>query len=394
MEVRSGHSEAGLAIHETFYSIYSSFLIKLIDQIKNKELPITKYSTDLSTFKDGSTWFQILVSKGDISDLDLCPSQVFVPMWFLPPFTESNYAIAAAGNALRHEEANRKPLFDNATAIMMYAGVRQDRDPVIDGIKQIGVAIDAEIVANTINQYYSEILTWGIHSFEASQYIKIPHLNLTPVPLFARHINDKVAMTNGLNRKDLALVALDKGSLQKILHAAKLLDFDLLNQVIVLNKEHTGHNQLGQSNLLFGNPENRYCIILDDVIDTGGSIAKTCGALLESGAKGIDIMSESAVLTMPARQNITRAQSEGIINDVVITNSLPFGFKLKGLAKEVSIIEPTVDFMDVLLKVNVQQILQDPSCLDRIGYSYLKDFILIPRYKEIVWQEFQNRFLV
>ena len=379
---------SALAIHEYFHKVYSSMLIKIIDRLRERNISADQLQSDCSQFKDQSPWFQFVIESGGIDDLDNFPLQAFVPMWFMPPFSEASYAIQQAGNALKHVDNDRPAMAEDVIGISLFSGVRQDRDPIIEGIRQVGVAIDAEIFAENINDYYSQFVSIDFHSFEATQYLRVPHLQLTSAPLFAKYIREKFEQKESQSFKNVSLVALDKGSLQRVLHTANLLGLNLATQVIVLNKERTGHNVLGESNILWGDPSGKYCIIIDDIIDTSSSIGKTCQALLEAGATGIDVMASHAVLTMPARQNINKALSAGVIKDLITTNTLPFSFRLKKRAKEISVVDTVSDVIQALKMVSIEQILNNPQILDELGFENLKDFIMILKPKEQVWQEF------
>lgn len=368
-------------IHPGFFRFYNAFS----EAIKGELLPsVGRWGVNESHFKDGSSWFQVIPDTGTEKDLGILPARcIYVPFWLVPPLADSLYNILQVGSALTHQERGRQPLAKRVIGICPHAALRQDKDSDVPGdeIKRVGEAIDAEIIAKSLAANgLRELVLFDPHSREALSYLDeagISYVPLTAIPLFVDYINKRNLIT-----ENSAVVSLDKGSLQRCLRLLKLLNLDPFSQLVVLDKSRIGHNQVGDSELLWGNPDCKDIIILDDILDTGSSIGKTCQALKKFGCGRIIVMVTHGVLSYPARDNLIGLLDQKIINEIVLTDSLPQAiYNLEGI-EHITILS-VVPIMAKVAKAvalsSVEQVRNNEE---------LAPFILQLDDKEAVWSQF------
>ena len=305
-------------------------------------------------------------------------------MWYLPSDDATTSAIVKVGNALTHtEKGRRKPLSKKVVALCPYAMLRQDGDsidPADKQIRSIGQAVYSEIFANLIKDYYSDLVILDPHSDKAMEYQKIPHISLTATPLFVDWFLKKYSDVE--LKKKVKIVSLDKGSLQRCQKFAELAGLDE-TQIIVLDKKRNGHKLTG-TDFLYGDPKGFDIIIFDDMIDTFGSMEKTCEILKEKGCKDITVMATHGVLSYPARNNIKKAIKKGVIKNVVITNSLPqadYGLDGIGNVTILDIVPLMVSFAELVIDSSIADILNNYD-------KRVSQYIMEPKDKEKVWKHF------
>lgn len=362
------------------FGFHDAFLQALKEELS----AVGRWNVDVSHFKDGSPWFQVIPDTGTEKDLDILPARcAYMPFWLVPPLADSFYNVLQVVNALTHQERGRQPLAERVIGICPYAVLRQDRDSNIPGdkIKRIGEAIDAEIIAKSLAANgLRELILLEPHSWEALSYFDkagISYVPLTAIPLFVDYIHKK-----NLINKDSAGVALDKGSLQRLLHLFKLLDLDPFSQLVVLDKSRTGHDQVGDSVLLWGDPNGKDIITLDDVLDTSDSIGKTCHALKKNGCRRSTVMLTHGVLSYPARDNLINLLNQKVIDEIVLTDSLPKAiYNLEGI-ENITILSVGPIMAKIAKTVAL-------SSVDEVkNNEELSPFILQLDDKEEVWSQF------
>lgn len=383
LEIRSKGKEARV-VAPHFFKFYNEFLTN----VKNLIPDVPRWTIPDFLFPDGTPHFHIEPESGTEKDMDRLPKSTIVPMWYLPSDPASTTAIVNVGNALTHQEkGRRKPLSRKKIAMCMYAMLRQDGDSIDPetGERSIGQAIYSEIFANLIKEYYTALVILDPHSKKSMDYQKIPSLSITAAPLFVDWFKQKYPDPE--YRKKVKLVALDKGSLQRTLRFAQLAGLNLADQVVVLNKKRKGHVLIDSSDILYGDPNGSDIILFDDLIDTSGSIQQTCEALQKRGCRKITVMATHGVLSFPARHNLKRAVDKGLIQDLVITNSLPqAAYGLDGI-KNVSILDVAA------LMVSFSEMVIDSS-IGHVLYNYdpdIQQFIMAPEDKERVWENFLKK---
>ncbi|MDI2090861.1 ribose-phosphate pyrophosphokinase [Commensalibacter oyaizuii] len=201
-------------------------------------------------------------------------------------------------DALRRGSARR------VTAVIPYFGyARQDRK---SGPR---TPISAKLVANLLVEAgANRVLTLDLHAGQIQGFFDIPVDNLYAAPLFTRDIMKKHAGKN-----DIMVVSPDVGGVVRARQLAKRLDVDLA--IIDKRRERAGVSEVMN---VIGNVEGRHCLLVDDIIDSGGSLCNAAQALMNAGATAIDAYVTHGVLSGSAPERVQNS----VIGELVITDSI------------------------------------------------------------------------
>ena len=197
------------------------------------------------------------------------------------------------------------------TVIMPYYGyARQDR------IAHINAPISAKLVADLFsNVGVKRVLTVELHTPQIQGFFGVPVDNLSPSYLFAKYINKKYD-TSKLNiTHNLAIVAPDHGALHR---ARDLSNFIPHTSIVVIDKRRPRPNVAEITNVV-GDIEGKTCIMVDDIIDTGGTICAGAKVLMERGAKEVIICCSHALFNGNALEKFENAD---YIKEVVVTDTI------------------------------------------------------------------------
>lgn len=197
------------------------------------------------------------------------------------------------------------------TVIMPYYGyARQDR------IAHINEPISAKLVADLFsNVGVKRVLTVELHTPQIQGFFGVPVDNLSPSYLFAKYINKKYD-TSKLNiTHNLAIVAPDHGALHR---ARDLSNFIPHTSIVVIDKRRPRPNVAEITNVV-GDIEGKTCIMVDDIIDTGGTICAGAKVLMERGAKEVIICCSHALFNGNALEKFENAD---YIKEVVVTDTI------------------------------------------------------------------------
>jgi ribose-phosphate pyrophosphokinase len=199
-------------------------------------------------------------------------------------------------------DAARRASAARITPVIPYFGyARQDRKD------QPRVAISAKLMANVISQAGADrVLAMDFHQHQLQGFFDLPVDHLYAAPVFTSHYRQK-----GL--KNLAVVASDVGGAKMARGFAKRLDATFA----IIDKRRTAANVAEAVNVV-GDVEGRDCIIPDDMIDTGGTMAEAAHALKRLGAGDIYICATHALLSGPAVERLREAP----IVEVAVTNTI------------------------------------------------------------------------
>jgi ribose-phosphate pyrophosphokinase len=202
-------------------------------------------------------------------------------------------------DALKRASASR------ITAVIPYFGyARQDRRP-----RSARVAISARIVANMLQSVagIERVLTMDLHADQIQGFFDIPVDNIYASPVLIADLQQQKS-------KDLIIVSPDIGGVVRARAMAKQLDCDLA----IIDKRRPKAN-VSEVMHLIGEVEGRHCVIMDDIIDTGGTLCKAAEALKERGAKGVTAYCTHAVLSGGAVARIAASQ----LDELVVTDTIP-----------------------------------------------------------------------
>jgi len=210
-------------------------------------------------------------------------------------------------------DALKRSSAERITAVIPYYGYgRQDRKD------KPRVPISAKLVASLLEKAGADrIMALDLHAAQIQGFFDIPvdHLFFRPVMIdyFKPHHTQK-----------LTVVSPDAGGVERARSVAKRLNAPLA----IIDKRREEANVAEVMNVI-GDVEGQNCLIVDDLIDTGGTLVKGADALLEYGAASVSACATHAVLSGPAVQRI----QESCIKEVILSNSIPLSAEAKGCGK-------------------------------------------------------------
>ena len=223
---------------------------------------------------------------------------VFVVQPTCAPTNENLVELLIMVDALKRASARR------ITAVVPYFGyARQDRRP-----RSTRVPISAKVVANLLETVGVErVLTMDLHADQIQGFFDIPVDNIYASPVLLSDLKSK-------NYKDLVVVSPDVGGVVRARALAKQLGCDLA----IIDKRRPAAN-VSEVMHVIGEIEGRNCVIMDDMIDTAGTLCKAAEVLKERGAKSVYAYCTHPILSGPAVERIAASQ----MDEVVITNTIP-----------------------------------------------------------------------
>ena len=223
---------------------------------------------------------------------------VFVVQPTCAPTNEHLMELLIMVDALKRASARR------ITAVIPYFGyARQDRRP-----RSTRVPISAKVVANLLETVGVErVLTMDLHADQIQGFFDIPVDNIYASPVLLADLKSK-------NYRDLVVVSPDVGGVVRARALAKQLGCDLA----IIDKRRPSAN-VSEVMHVIGEIEGRNCVIMDDMIDTAGTLVKAAEVLKERGAKKVYAYCTHPVFSGPAIERIGGSK----IDEVVITNTIP-----------------------------------------------------------------------
>jgi ribose-phosphate pyrophosphokinase len=191
------------------------------------------------------------------------------------------------------------------TAVVPYYGfARQDRRP-----HSARVPITARLTADMITVAGAHrVITVDLHSDQIQGFFDIPVDNIYGSPLLVEDMQKNCDLAN------VTIVSPDMGGVVRARAVAKAVDADMA----IIDKRRPKANVAQVMNII-GDIEGRDCIIIDDMVDTAGTLCKAASALMERGAKSVSAYVVHAVLSGPAVENIKHS----VLKELVVTDSIP-----------------------------------------------------------------------
>ena len=224
---------------------------------------------------------------------------IFVIQSTCAPTNDNLMELIVMIDALRRASAGR------ITAVIPYFGyARQDRR-----LRSARVPITAKVVADFLSSVgVDRVLTVDLHAEQIQGFFDVPVDNCFSSQIF---VEDMLT----LNLKNPCVVSPDMGSVVRARAIAKLLNNA---DIAIIDKRRPRPNVSEVMNLI-GEVKDRDCIIVDDIIDTGGTLCKAAAALKERGAKTVTAYGTHAVLSGDAYKNV----SESALDHLVVSDSVP-----------------------------------------------------------------------
>ena len=243
----------------------------------------------VKTFSDGEIQIEI--------DENVRSKDVFVIQSTCAPVNDHLVELLLMIDALKRSSASR------ITAVIPYFGyARQDKKVAPR------VPISAKLVANMLTVAgANRIITMDLHAGQIQGFFDIPVDNIFAAPLLIGYIRDNF-------NEDLVVVSPDAGGVERARAFAKRLDADLA----IIDKRRSAPNQ-AKAMAVIGDVSNKIAVILDDMVDTAGTLTEAATALKEEGAREIHACCAHAVLSGPAIQRITESE----MKSMVVTDTIP-----------------------------------------------------------------------
>jgi ribose-phosphate pyrophosphokinase len=259
-----------------------------------RELGVELCLARLSRFASGEIYFR--------SDESVRGADVFVIQTHADPVNEAIMEQAIMLNALKLASAKR------ITAVVPYYGYsRQDKKALARE------PISAKLVADFLSAAGSDrVVSVDLHSGQIQGFFDFPFDHLTALPLLADYLRDDVGLGNG----DLAVVAPDAGRIKVAERLREQLDCEM---AYIYKRRSKREAHKIEEMVIEGEVRGKVCILIDDMIDTAGTISEGAKALARDGASDIFAAATHAVLSGKAVQKLEEAP----IKQVVVTNTVP-----------------------------------------------------------------------
>jgi len=256
-----------------------------------KTLKLKLVNTNIKRFADDEIYVEI--------NENIRGNTIFVVQSTSNPANDNLMELLICIDALKRSSAK------NITAVIPYFGyARQDRKVVPR------TAISAKLVSDLItNAGANRILSVDLHAGQIQGFFNIPVDNLFATPIFARHIKKKITLNN------LICVAPDVGGVER----TRALSRRINTSIAIIDKRRPAPGKSEVMNIV-GNVKNKNCVIIDDIIDSGGTIVNAAKALKEKGAKDVYVYITHAVLSGQAVDKIEKSQIKKLITTDTIDN--------------------------------------------------------------------------
>ena len=260
-------------------------------------LPLGRAS--VRTFSDG----EVFVEIGE----NVRGADVFVIQPTCPPVNHNLMELLIMVDALRRASARR------ITAVIPYYGyARQDRKAAPR------VPISAKLVADIITTAGARrVLAMDLHAGQIQGFFSIPVDHLFAAPVLLKYLRENI-------QDDVVMVSPDAGGVERTRAFAKRLGAGLA--IIDKRRERPNESQVMH---IIGEVEGKTAVILDDMVDTAGTLCQAAQALKEHGAKAVHGCATHPVLSGPAVDRIR----ESVLESLIVTDTIPLREEARGLQK-------------------------------------------------------------
>ena len=262
----------------------------------SKQLKTKLVNNNIKKFADSEVYVEI--------NENIRGNSIFIIQSISSPANDNLMELLLCIDALKRSSAK------NITAVIPYFGyARQDRKVVPR------TSISAKLVSNLITKAGADrVVTVDLHAGQIQGFFDIPVDNLFATPIFARHIKKRI------KKKNLICVAPDVGGVERTRALARKLDIGLA----IIDKRRPAPGKSQVMNVV-GNVSGKTCLIVDDIIDSGGTIVNAADALVKRGAKEVHVYITHGVLSGEAVKKIKKSK----IKKLVITDTINNSDKLK-----------------------------------------------------------------
>jgi ribose-phosphate pyrophosphokinase len=256
-----------------------------------RDLGISLGAASVGRFSDGEVTVEL--------NTNVRARDVFVVQSTCAPTNENLMELLIMVDALKRASAER------ISAVIPYFGyARQDRRP-----RSARVPISAKVVANLLQTVgVARVLTMDLHADQIQGFFDIPVDNIYASPVLLGDLRQK-------DYHDLIVVSPDVGGVVRARALAKQLGTDLA----IIDKRRPRAN-VSEVMHVIGEIEGRNCVVMDDMIDTAGTLVKAAEVLKERGAKNVYAYCTHPIFSGPAIERIANGTA---LDEVVVTNTIP-----------------------------------------------------------------------
>jgi ribose-phosphate pyrophosphokinase len=281
------------------FKIFSGSANRPLAEEIGKFLGVPVGETRLQRFSDGETHFQLIENVRG--------ADVFLIQPTCRPVDQNLVELLIMMDALKRASAGR------ITVVVPYYGyARQDRKD------RPRVAITSKLVADLLaTAGANRALFVDLHAAQIQGFFNIPVDHLFASPVLVGYFRD-------LSLPNLTVVSPDAGGVERARFFAQRLEVPLA----IVDKRRTDINVTEVMNVI-GDVHGRTCLILDDIVDTAGTLVKTAEALLDQGAEKVYACASHAVLSGPAVERINASHLE----QLVVTNTIPLSEAAQQVSK-------------------------------------------------------------
>jgi ribose-phosphate pyrophosphokinase len=281
------------------FKVFSGTANRELAEAICKHIGVTLGETRMTRFADGEVYFQLLENVRG--------ADVFVVQPTCWPVDQHLIELLIMIDALKRASAGR------ITVVVPYYGyARQDRKD------RPRVAISSKLVADLMTTAGAHrALFMDLHAAQIQGFFNIPVDHLFASPVMIGYFRE-------LNLPDLTVVSPDAGGVER----ARFIATKLGVPMAIVDKRRTDINVTEVMNVI-GDVRGRTCLILDDIVDTAGTLVKTAEALLEQGAEKVYACASHAVLSGSAVERIANSRLE----ELVVTNTIPLREDAQKVAK-------------------------------------------------------------
>jgi ribose-phosphate pyrophosphokinase len=200
------------------------------------------------------------------------------------------------------DAAKRASAYKVIAVIPYYGFARQDRKD------KPRVAIGSKLVANMLTAAGADrVITMDLHAAQIQGYFDIPVDHLDSSAIFIPYIES-------LQLENLTFAAPDVGSANRIREVASFFEADM----VICDKHRKRANEIA-SMVVIGEVSDRDIVLIDDICDTGGTLAKSAGLMMEKGARSVRALCTHPVLSGNAYENIQNS----VLSELVVTDTIP-----------------------------------------------------------------------
>ena len=265
-----------------------------------QNLKLKLVNSNIKRFADGEIYVEI--------NENIRGNSIFVIQSISTPANDNLMELLICIDALRRSSAK------NITAVIPYFGyARQDRKVVPR------TAISAKLVSNLItNAGAHRIVTVDLHAGQIQGFFDIPVDNLFSTPIFSKHIKKYIS------NKNIICVAPDVGGVERARSLGQKLNVGLA----IIDKRRPAPGKSQVMNIV-GNVKGKNCLLVDDIIDSGGTIVNAAKALKEKGAKDVYVYVTHGFLSGNAVEQINNSK----IKKLILTDTIDNSNKIKKSSK-------------------------------------------------------------